>query len=105
MRVISRRIGFYVITAIAGRPVLALAAFATVQAAPGEAVQARMTVPARAFARYRAERAAWVWPPGQFTVLAGRSSRNLRLSAPVFARWRAGLMPLAGREPCPRLAS
>ena len=69
-----------------GRPVLALAAFAAASAGPGEAVQVRMTVPARAFARYSAEQAAWVWPPGQFTVLVGRSSRNLRLSAPVYAR-------------------
>ncbi|HEY2579239.1 MAG TPA: glycoside hydrolase family 3 C-terminal domain-containing protein, partial [Streptosporangiaceae bacterium] len=35
-----------------GRPVRALAAFAPVRAAPGEAVQARLRIPARTFARY-----------------------------------------------------
>ena len=35
-----------------GRPRRVLAAFATVRAAPGEPAQARLTIPARAFARY-----------------------------------------------------
>ena len=39
-------------TADPGRPVRVLAAFAAVTAAPGEHAEARLTVPARAFARY-----------------------------------------------------
>jgi beta-glucosidase len=42
-----------------------------------------LQVPARAFARWDEEAGGWVWPPGQFTVHVGRSSRDLRLSAPV----------------------
>ncbi len=65
-----------------GRPVRELAAFGTVTAAPGERAEVRLQVPSRAFARWREGR-GWVWPPGQFTVQIGRSSRDLRLSAPV----------------------
>ncbi len=66
-----------------GRPVRALAAFAAVRAAPGEAVQARLRIPARAFARYDEDLASWIWPGGEFTVEVGSSSRALRLSARV----------------------
>jgi beta-glucosidase len=65
-----------------GRPVRALAAFGTVAAAPGERVEVTLRVPARAFARWR-EGQGWFWPPGQFTVHVGRSSRDLPLSVPV----------------------
>ena len=65
------------------RPVRTLAAFTTVRAAPGEAAAARLRIPARAFARYDEDLASWVWPAGEFTVQAGRSSRVLPLSAPV----------------------
>lgn len=66
-----------------GRPVRVLAAFAPVRAAPGETVQARLLIPARAFARYNEELASWIWPGGQFTVQAGSSSRALPLTARV----------------------
>jgi len=65
-----------------GRPVRALAAFGTVAAAPGERAEVTLRVPARAFARWR-EGQGWFWPPGQFTVHVGRSSRDLPLSVPV----------------------
>jgi beta-glucosidase len=64
-----------------GQPVRVLAAFATVRAAPGESVRATLTIPARAFARYDEDLATWTWPGGQFIVAAGRSSRDLPLSA------------------------
>jgi beta-glucosidase len=67
----------------AGRPVRALAAFTVVRAAPGERVTARLTIPARAFARYDEDLASWIWPGGEYTVHAGPSSRDLPLSAPV----------------------
>ncbi len=66
-----------------GRPRRVLAAFATVRAAPGELAQARLTIPARLFARYDESLADWIWPGGQYTVHAGRSSRDLQLSARV----------------------
>ena len=59
------------------------AAFATVRAAPGEAVGARLRVPARAFARYDEDLASWIWPGGQFTVQIGSSSRALPITVPV----------------------
>jgi beta-glucosidase len=80
-----------------GRPPRALAAFAIVRAAPGERVTARLTIPARAFARYEEDLASWIWPGGVFTVHAGRSSRDLPLSAPV----RSGMAGLAREERAP----
>jgi beta-glucosidase len=66
-----------------GRPVRTLAAFAVVRAAPGDAAQARLTIPARSFARYDESLASWITPGGEFTVHVGRSSRDLRLRAVV----------------------
>ena len=71
------------VTAEAGRPVRTLAAFAAATAEPGEAAEVRLTVPARAFARYDETAGAWVWPPGEFAVRVGRSSADLRLSVRV----------------------
>jgi beta-glucosidase len=67
----------------ASRPLRTLAAFSTVGAEPSEQVEARLTVPARAFARFDDERHEWVWNRGTYTLHAGRSSRELRLSAQV----------------------
>jgi beta-glucosidase len=75
-----------------GRPVRVLAAFAAVRAAPGESVVARLTIPARAFARYDEGLASWIWPGGQFLVQVGASSRVLWLSASV----RSGIPRPAG---------
>jgi beta-glucosidase len=57
-----------------------LAAFGTVTAPPGGLAEVTLQVPARAFARWDEAAGRWVWPPGQFTVHVGRSSRDLRLS-------------------------
>jgi len=62
-----------------GRPVRVLAAFTAVTAAPGECAEARLTVPARAFARYDEAAGTWRRPPGEFTVRVGRSSADLPL--------------------------
>ena len=66
-----------------GRPVRALAAFAVAHAVPGESTQVRLTIAARAFARYDESLARWITPGGEFTVHVGRSSRDLPLQAPV----------------------
>jgi beta-glucosidase len=68
------------------RPHRVLAAFAVVRAEPGERVTARLTIPARAFARYDEDLASWIWPGGEWTVHVGRSSRDLPLSAVVRLR-------------------
>jgi beta-glucosidase len=65
------------------RPVRTLAAFGIAVAAPGESVQVRLRIPARAFAQWDEQAGGWAWPPGPFTVQVGRSSRDLRLSLPV----------------------
>jgi beta-glucosidase len=67
----------------AARPRRQLASFAGAAAEPGAAAEVRLRVPARAFARWDEHAGGWAWPPGQFTVHVGRSSRDLRLSAPV----------------------
>ncbi len=66
-----------------GRPLRVLAAFATVEADAGQTAEARMVIPARAFARFDTGAGGWVWPPGSYTVRVGRSSRDLRLAQPV----------------------
>ena len=66
-----------------GRPVRVLGAFGSAVAAPGETALVTLTVPARVFARYDEQAAKWTWPSGEFTVAAGRSSRDLRLHTSV----------------------
>ena len=46
----------------------------------------RLTIPARLFARFDEGRREWVSHPGSYTLHAGRSSRDLRLSARVILR-------------------
>jgi beta-glucosidase len=67
----------------ASRPVRELAAFGIATAGPGESAEVTLQVPARAFARWDEDTGGWLWPPGQFTVHVGRSSRDLRLTVPV----------------------
>jgi beta-glucosidase len=69
--------------ATVSQPVQVLAGFATTQAGAGESVRVSLTIPARLFARYDADLAAWITPEGKYTVRIGRSSRDLRLSATV----------------------
>ena len=66
-----------------GLPVRALAAFGAAVAGAGETAQVRLTVPARAFARWDTAAGGWAWPPGPYAVQVGRSSRDLRLTARV----------------------
>jgi beta-glucosidase len=70
----------------ARRPIRTLAAFAPVLADAGEEVAARLTVPARAFMRFDEVRREWLPHRAAYTVRAGRSSRDLRLSARVEVR-------------------
>ena len=64
-----------------------LAGFGTVDAEPGDHGRSAVDgVPARTFARFDEGRRDWVWHPGTYTLRAGRSSRDLRLSAQVVMR-------------------
>jgi beta-glucosidase len=65
------------------RPVRTLAAFAGLTAGPGETAQARVTVPARAFGRWDEAAGDWVYPPGEYLVEVGWSSRDLPASVLV----------------------
>jgi beta-glucosidase len=62
------------------RPVRALAAFGAAVATPGERAEVQLRIPARAFARYDEQAGRWIWPPGEYEVQVGRSSRDLPLS-------------------------
>ncbi|MGH3398027.1 MAG: glycoside hydrolase family 3 protein [Streptosporangiaceae bacterium] len=66
-----------------GRPALALGAFGTAVAEPGETARLRLRLPARSFARWDEWAGGWVWPAGRFQVRVGRSARDLRLTAEV----------------------
>jgi len=66
-----------------GQPVRVLGAFSGVTAAPGEAAEVTLRVPARVFAVFDEEAGQWSWPQGEFTVQVGRSSRDLRLSVTI----------------------
>jgi beta-glucosidase len=68
------------------RPLRVLAAFAGIEAGPGEQTHARLTLPARAFSRFDEGLSQWVSHPGTYTLHAGRSSRDLRLSTQVVMR-------------------
>jgi beta-glucosidase len=68
------------------RPLRILGAFGTVEAEPGTTAETRLVVPARAFARFDEGRRQWVPHAGKYTLRAGRSSRDLRLSSEVVMR-------------------
>lgn len=70
-------------TAIPERPIRVLASTGIAQTGPGELTHVRLRVPARAFARWDAAEHDWVHPHGRYLIQVGRSSRDLRLSAPV----------------------
>jgi beta-glucosidase len=67
------------------RPARWLAGYATVQAAPGEMVTARVAIEPRALQHWSVDQAAWQTEPGEFTILAGRSVADLPLAATVTA--------------------
>ncbi|QDZ16826.1 beta-glucosidase [Humibacter ginsenosidimutans] len=82
------------VEADAARPLRWLAGFATLDVAPGAQGTARITVPLRSFQTWDTEAHAWATPHGTYLVHAGRSSRDLRVSATVTA-------PQVGDGPTP----
>ncbi|MGN0116010.1 MAG: fibronectin type III-like domain-contianing protein, partial [Streptomyces albidoflavus] len=67
------------------RPVRWLAGYAAVEAEPGAAVEAVVRVGARALEHWSVEEGGWRREPGVFTVRAGCSAGDLRLTGAVTA--------------------
>lgn len=63
------------------RPDKELKGFAKVDLQPGEETEVRLTLGPRAFAYYDAGSREWVVEPGDYEVLVGASSRDIRLTA------------------------
>ncbi|WP_329420333.1 beta-glucosidase family protein [Streptomyces sp. NBC_01268] len=63
------------------RPARWLAAFASVEAAPGETVETTVELPRRAFEIWDEERSAWTLVTGGYEVLAAHSLADARLTA------------------------
>jgi beta-glucosidase len=68
------------------RPLRVLAGFGTVDVEAGAQTEVRLTLPARSFARFDEATREWSWRAGIYTLRAGRSSRDLRLSSEVVLR-------------------
>jgi len=64
-------------------PLRTLGGFAVVEAAPGEKVEAKIAIPARAFMRFDESVGGWARRTGGYTIRGGRSSRDLRLNLRV----------------------
>ncbi|MCZ4121285.1 glycoside hydrolase family 3 protein [Streptomyces sp. H39-S7] len=65
------------------RPARWLAGFATVQAGPGESVEAVVELPRRAAEVWDEAAGDWLLVPGHYGIEAGRSVADLRVSAPL----------------------
>ncbi len=84
------------------RPEKELKGFAKVSLAPGETKTVSMGLNARSFAYYSPEKHSWVVEAGDFGILVGSSSRDIRLngSCPVAAAVVPNdMVPGAGIEP------
>ncbi|MFD9463726.1 beta-glucosidase [Streptomyces sp. NPDC060027] len=69
----------------AERPVRALAAFAGVEAGPGDSVEAVVELPRRAFEVWDTAASAWAFVKGSYEIQAGRSLTDRRLSTIIEA--------------------
>ncbi|WP_336318162.1 beta-glucosidase family protein [Streptomyces lavendofoliae] len=65
------------------RPARMLAGFAAVEAGPGEAAEAGIPLPRRAFEIWDEGARAWTAIPGTYEIQAGRSVTDTRLRAPL----------------------
>ncbi len=65
------------------RPPKELKAFAKVELKPGQSKEVTFTLEERAFAFYDPQRRDWVVEPGEFEVLVGASSRDIRLRGKI----------------------
>jgi beta-glucosidase len=86
------------------RPEKELKGFAKVSLAPGETKTVRMGLNARSFAYYSPQRRSWVVEAGDYGVLLGSSSRDIRQRSAftvASAGTADGLAPGAGTEAAP----
>ncbi|MDW4906190.1 glycoside hydrolase family 3 C-terminal domain-containing protein [Streptomyces sp. ADMS] len=67
----------------AGRPARWLAAFAGIEAAPGETVEVVLELPRRAFEIWDESANVWVFVKGSYEIQVGRSIADRRLAAPI----------------------
>ncbi|MCB2213829.1 glycoside hydrolase family 3 C-terminal domain-containing protein [bacterium] len=65
------------------RPRKELKGFTKVALEPGEAQEVEITLPRRAFAFYDAGQGDWIVEPGEFEILVGASSQDIRLSGTI----------------------
>ncbi|MGD0337585.1 MAG: glycoside hydrolase family 3 C-terminal domain-containing protein [Bacteroidota bacterium] len=65
------------------RPVKELKAFAKIALKAGESKEVQFTLHADAFQYFNPEKLKWVIEPGDFTILAGSSSRDIRLKKTI----------------------
>ena len=65
------------------RPVKELKGFEKVELAPGEEKEVSFTLDKRSFAYYNTEISDWDVETGDFTIMIGKSSRDIALSAVV----------------------
>ncbi|MFI1352602.1 glycoside hydrolase family 3 protein [Streptomyces sp. NPDC020898] len=65
------------------RPARWLAAFAGVEAGPGETVEVVLELPRRAFEIWDESTGAWAFVKGSYEIQAGRSIADRRLTAPI----------------------
>ena len=63
------------------RPLKELKAFAKVDLKPGETKIVKFSLDLRAFAFYDPYAAKWIAEPGEFDILVGSSSQDIRLTA------------------------
>ncbi|HVR25156.1 MAG TPA: glycoside hydrolase family 3 C-terminal domain-containing protein, partial [Candidatus Polarisedimenticolia bacterium] len=70
----------------ADRPIQELKGFRRVDLAPGESKVVQFTLDRAAMAYYSAPKKDWVTEPGQFEVLVGSSSRDLRMKSSFLLR-------------------
>jgi beta-glucosidase len=71
------------VEADAERPARWLAAFAGVEAGPGESVDVGLVLPRRAFEVWDESTGAWVFVKGSYEVAAGRSISDRRVAATI----------------------
>ena len=80
------------------RPDKELKGFAKVTLSPGETREISIPLDDRAFAFYDVSSQAWVIEPGQFEILVGASSRDIRLKETVEIRGEQPTISLRGNK-------
>ncbi|MEW6241657.1 MAG: glycoside hydrolase family 3 C-terminal domain-containing protein [Chloroflexota bacterium] len=80
------------------RPFKELKGFAKVHLQPGEEKEVTITLDRRAFAFYDATQKDWIIEAGDFEILVGASSRDIRLTTTIRVDSAQAASPIADRE-------